>query len=251
MALVRSRKWFAGVRSLVYLLLQAIITPPYALFTLACYPLSPHQRYSVTYGWTRLMLFLLWHICGLRYRVIGRENIPKQPSVILSKHQSAWETLALQQIFPPQVWVLKKELLRIPFFGWGLAMTSPIAIDRSAGKAALEQIVEQGRERLKQNFWIVVFPEGTRVPPGSKGKYRIGGAWLAVHANALLVPVAHNAGEFWGKNSFIKYPGTITVSIGEPVNPAGMEPSELIHKMEIWIETETARISDADSTSYM
>jgi 1-acyl-sn-glycerol-3-phosphate acyltransferase len=236
----------AMFRSLIYMLLQAIITPPYALFTLACFPLSPHHRYQVTYGWTRLMLFLLRTVCGLHYQVIGRENIPDQPSIILSKHQSAWETLALQQIFPPQVWVLKKELLRIPFFGWGLAMTSPIAIDRSAGKAALEQIVEQGRERLKHKFWIVVFPEGTRVPPGSKGKYRIGGAWLAVHTNTRIVPVAHNAGEFWGKNSFVKHPGTVTVSIGKPIDPSGMEPAELITKVEFWIEQETARISNLE-----
>ncbi|MXS84340.1 1-acyl-sn-glycerol-3-phosphate acyltransferase [Nitrosomonas sp. HPC101] len=233
----------ARLRSLIYMLLQAIITPPYALFTLMCFPLPPHRRYQVTYGWTRLMLFMLRTICGLRYEVLGRENIPDQPSIILSKHQSAWETLALQQIFPPQVWVLKKELLRIPFFGWGLAMTSPIAIDRSAGKAALEQIVEQGRERLKQNFWIVVFPEGTRVPPGSKGKYRIGGAWLAVHTGAVIVPVAHNAGEFWGRNSFIKYPGTITLSIGQPIHPDGIEAGELMIQAEAWIEAETARIS--------
>ncbi|MXS80903.1 1-acyl-sn-glycerol-3-phosphate acyltransferase [Nitrosomonas eutropha] len=233
----------AGLRSLIYMLLQAIITPPYALFALACFPLPPHRRYQVTYGWTRLMLFMLRTICGLRYEVLGRENIPVQPSIILSKHQSAWETLALQQIFPPQVWVLKKELLRIPFFGWGLAMTSPIAIDRSAGKAALEQIVEQGRERLQQNFWIVVFPEGTRIPPGKKGKYRIGGAWLAVHTGALAVPVAHNAGQFWGRNSFIKYPGTIILSIGKPIDPNGIEAGELMARVEAWIEAETTRIS--------
>lgn len=189
------------------------------------------------------MLFMLRTICGLHYRVIGQENIPDCPSIILSKHQSAWETLALQQIFPPQVWVLKKELLRIPFFGWGLAMTNPIAIDRSAGKAALEQIVEQGRERLRQKFWIVVFPEGTRVPPGSKGKYRIGGAWLAAHTGASIVPVAHNAGEFWGKNSFVKNPGVITVSVGKPINPDGIEPAVLIAQVEAWIEAETQRIS--------
>lgn len=239
----------AGLRSLIYMLLQAIITPPYALFTLMCFALPPHSRYQVTYGWTRLMLFMLRTICGLRYEVLGRENIPDQPSIILSKHQSAWETLALQQIFPPQVWVLKKELLRIPFFGWGLAMTSPIAIDRSAGKAALEQIVEQGRERLQQNFWIVVFPEGTRIPPGKKGKYRIGGAWLAVHTGALVVPVAHNAGEFWGRNSFIKYPGTITLSIGHPIHPDGIEAGELMAQAEAWIEAETARISRSVSKS--
>ena len=189
------------------------------------------------------MLFLLWHLCGLRYRIIGAENIPKTPSIVLSKHQSAWETLAFQEIFPPQVWVLKKELLRIPFFGWGLAMTSPIAIDRSARKKALEQIVEQGKDRLKQGFWIVIFPEGTRIPPGQRGKYRIGGAWLATRTNVPVVPVAHNAGEFWGRNSFVKYPGTITVSIGQPIDPSGMEAGELNAQVEAWIEAEMLRIS--------
>lgn len=189
------------------------------------------------------MLFLLRNVCGIRYQIIGAENIPKTPSIVLSKHQSAWETLAFQKIFPPQVWVLKKELLRIPFFGWGLAMTSPIAIDRSAKKKALEQIVEQGKDRLKQGFWIVIFPEGTRIPPGQRGKYRIGGAWLATHTNTLVVPVAHNAGELWGRNSFIKYPGTITVSIGEPIDPTGMEPGELNAQVEAWIEFEMLRIS--------
>lgn len=184
------------------------------------------------------MLFLLRHVCGIRYQLIGAENIPKTPSIILSKHQSAWETLAFQEIFPPQVWVLKKELLWIPFFGWGLAMTSPIAIDRSARKKALEQIVEQGKDRLNQGFWIVIFPEGTRIPPGQRGKYRIGGAWLATHTDTLVVPVAHNAGALWGRNSFIKYPGTITVSIGKPIDPAGMEAGELNAQVEAWIENE-------------
>lgn len=234
------------LRSALYMLLQFIITPPYALFTLACFWLSPHHRYRVTSTWTRGMLFLLRHICGLRYRIVGAENIPKTPSIILSKHQSAWETLAFQEIFPPQVWVLKKELLRIPFFGWGLAMTSPIAIDRSAKKKALEQIVEQGKDRLKQGFWIVVFPEGTRIPPGQRGKYRIGGAWLATHTNVPVIPVAHNAGEFWGKNSFVKHPGTITVSIGKPIDSTGMEAGELNAQVEAWIEAEMLRISQTN-----
>lgn len=232
----------AVLQSALYMLLQIIITPPYALLTLACFPLSPHNRYRVTSSWTFIMLFLLRNLCGIRYQIIGAENIPKTPSIVLSKHQSAWETLAFQKIFPPQVWVLKKELLRIPFFGWGLAMTSPIAIDRSAKKKALEQIVEQGKDRLKQGFWIVIFPEGTRIPPGQRGKYRIGGAWLATHTNTLVVPVAHNAGELWGRNSFIKYPGTITVSIGEPIDPTGMEPGELNAQVEAWIEFEMLRI---------
>lgn len=230
-------------RSTLYMLLQIIITPPYALLALACFPLSPHNRYRVTSSWTLIMLFLLRNLCGIHYKILGAENIPKTPSIVLSKHQSAWETLAFQKIFPPQVWVLKKELLLIPFFGWGLAMTSPIAIDRKSGKKALEQIVEQGKDRLQQGFWIVIFPEGTRIPPGERGKYRIGGAWLATHTNVPVVPVAHNAGEFWGRNSFVKHPGTITVSIGKPIDPTGMEAGELNEKVEAWIENEMLRIS--------
>ena len=233
----------ALVRSTLYMLLQILITPPFALVTLACFPLSSQHRYRVTSSWTFVMLFLLRHVCGIRYRIIGAENIPNNPSIVLSKHQSAWETLAFQKIFPPQVWVLKKELLRIPFFGWGLAMTSPIAIDRSARKKALEQIVEQGKDRLQQGFWIVIFPEGTRIPPGQRGKYRIGGAWLATHTNTLVVPVAHNAGVLWGRNSFVKWPGTVTVSIGNPIDPTGMEAGELNAQVETWIENEMLRIS--------
>ncbi|MEE8222205.1 MAG: lysophospholipid acyltransferase family protein [Nitrosomonadaceae bacterium] len=233
-----------ALRSIFYTLLQIIITLPYALIILASFPLTPLSRYRVTSGWAHIMLFLTRVICGVRYRVLGMENIPKTPSIVLSKHQSAWETLAFQQIFPPQVWVLKKELLRIPFFGWGLAMTSPIAINRSSGKAALKQIVQQGKDRLKQGLWIVIFPEGTRVAPGKKGKYGIGGAWLATHTGVSVVPVAHNAGELWGKNSFIKRSGTITVSIGAPIDPAGMKANELNARVEAWIELEVARISD-------
>jgi 1-acyl-sn-glycerol-3-phosphate acyltransferase len=230
------------LRSTVYMLLQIVITPLYFLIVLAAFPLPPLSRYRITSGWAHLMLYLLRMICGINYRVIGAERIPRTPTIILSKHQSAWETLAFQQIFPPQVWVLKKELLRVPFFGWGLAMTSPIAIDRSSGKAALKQIVEQGKDRLEKGFWIVIFPEGTRIAPGQKGKYRIGGAWLATHANVPVVPVAHNAGEYWGKNALIKLPGTITVSIGAPIDPTGMEPEDLNTRVESWIEAEVERI---------
>ena len=230
------------LRSTVYSLLQIIITPLYFLIILAAFPLPPIRRYRITSGWAHTMLFLLRLICGIRYQIIGAEHIPTAPSIVLSKHQSAWETLAFQQIFPAQVWVLKKELLRVPFFGWGLALTSPIAIDRSSRKAALKQIVEQGKDRLRQGFWIVIFPEGTRIAPGKKGKYGIGGAWLATHTGAPVVPVAHNAGEFWGRNSFLKLPGTITVSIGEPIDPAGMEPGDLNSRVESWIEEEMIRI---------
>lgn len=237
----------AALRSTFYTLLQIIITPFYTLIILASFPLTPLNRSRITSGWAHIMLYLIRVICGVRYRVLGIENIPKIPSIVLSKHQSAWETLAFQQIFPPQVWVLKKELLRIPFFGWGLAMTSPIAINRSSARAALKQIVQQGKDRLNQGFWIVIFPEGTRIVPGKKGKYAIGGAWLATHTGVPVVPVAHNAGEFWGKNSFIKRPGTITVSIGTPIDPAGMEASELNARVESWIELEVARIGEKNT----
>lgn len=136
------------------------------------------------------------------------------------------------------------------FFGWGLAMTNPIAIDRKSGKKALEQIVEQGIDRLKEGFWVVVFPEGTRIAPGNRGKYRIGGAWLATHTGFSVVPVAHNAGEFWGRNSFVKKPGTITVSIGKPIDPTGMEANDLNVQVENWIETEVQRISTRTHSSH-
>jgi len=236
----------AALRSTFYTLLQIIITPLYTLIVLASFPLTPLNRYRITSGWAHIMLYLTRVICGVHYRVLGIENIPKTPSIVLSKHQSAWETLAFQQIFPAQVWVLKKELLHIPFFGWGLAMTSPIAINRSSGRSALKQIVQQGKDRLKQGLWIVIFPEGTRIVPGKKGKYGIGGAWLATHTGVSVVPVAHNAGELWGKNSFIKRPGTITVSIGAPIDPAGMKASELNARVEEWIELEVVRIGDKD-----
>lgn len=235
------------LRSTLYTLLQIIITPLYTLIVLASFPLNPISRFRIISGWAHIMLYLIRVICGIHYRVLGIENIPKNPSIVLSKHQSAWETLAFQQIFPPQVWVLKKELLLIPFFGWGLSMTSPIAINRGSARAALKQILKQGKDRLKKGLWIVIFPEGTRIVPGKKGKYGIGGAWLATHTGVSVVPVAHNAGEFWGKNSFIKQPGVITVSIGAPIDPTGMEANELNAKVEAWIELEVARISDKDN----
>ena len=181
-------------------------------------------------------------LCGIRYEVRGREHIPATPTIILSKHQSAWETLAFQQIFPPQVWVMKRSLLLVPFLGWGLAMLRPIAIDRGAGRAALKQVTDQGRDRLQRGLWIVIFPEGTRVAPGKAGRYGIGGAWLATHTNTQVLPVAHNAGEFWGRNALHKLPGTITVSIGAPIDPAGMKPAELNEKVQAWIEMEMSKI---------
>jgi 1-acyl-sn-glycerol-3-phosphate acyltransferase len=155
--------------------------------------------------------------------------------------------MAFQIIFPPQVWVMKRELLWIPFFGWGLAMLSPIAINRSSGAKALRQMAEQGRERLAAGFCIVIFPEGTRIAPGKRGTYHPGGAWLTVKTGALAVPVAHNAGECWRKNAFIKHPGLITVSIGKPISPQGLTAAELNQRIEEWIEGEMPRLACYES----
>ncbi|MBZ0106242.1 MAG: 1-acyl-sn-glycerol-3-phosphate acyltransferase [Sulfuricella denitrificans] len=231
------------LRASLYALGLLIATPVFSTLALLAYPLPPLTRSRIISGWARVMLWWAKLTCGLNYRVVGAENIPDHPCVILAKHQSAWETMAFQCVFPPVVWVMKRELLRIPFFGWGLAMTSPIAIDRSAGKEALKQVTEQGRARLEKGFWVVVFPEGTRVRPGIRGKYNIGGAFLATHSKATVLPVAHNAGEFWGKNAFLKYPGTITLSIGKPIQAEGMKTGELNSQVETWIEQEMVRIS--------
>ncbi len=230
-------------RSLLFALGMLLLTPLFSVIALLTFPLHPLTRSRIIAGWAKSMLWWVRVTCGLKYRIIGAENIPSTPVVILAKHQSAWETLAFQCIFPPVVWVMKRELLKIPFFGWGLAMTSPIAIDRAAGKEALRQITEQGGKRLAQGFCVAVFPEGTRVKPGSRGKYNIGGAFMAVHNGATVLPLAHNAGEFWGKNAFLKYPGTITLSIGKPIHAAGMKAGALNAMVEEWIEGEMQRIA--------
>ena len=226
------------LRSSLFALALLLVTPPYALIAIAAAPLPRHARYRLISGWSRLVLWFLRRLCGVRWNVEGREHLPARPSVILAKHQSAWETLAFQFIFPPQVHVLKRELLWIPFFGWGLALMSPIAIDRSRGMSALRQIARKGKERLEQGFWVVVFPEGTRVAPGGKRKYQLGGAWLAAHAGAAVVPVAHNAGRVWPRNSFLKYPGRVTVRIGRPIETGGRAPQEVTALAEAWIESQ-------------
>ena len=226
------------LRSALFWLALLLFTPPYAILALASAPLPRMLRYRIISGWSRLMLWCLRGLCGIRWHVEGREHLPRSPAVILAKHQSAWETLAFQQIFPPQVHVLKRELLWLPFFGWGLALMSPIAIDRGRGLSALRQMARRGRVRLEQGFWVVVFPEGTRVAPGRRRKYQLGGAWLAAHAGAQVVPVAHNAGRFWPRNSFLKYPGRVTVRIGPPIDSRGRKPEEINAMAEEWIETQ-------------
>lgn len=230
------------IRSLVLFLLQLVITPLFALFAILSFPFHPITRYRIISGWALSMMWLLRVVCGIRMEVKGAENIPAEPRVLMCKHQSAWETIALQKVFPPQVWVLKRELLLLPFFGWGLAMTSPIAIKRSDGKGAMKQLLKQGKERLHDGFCVVIFPEGTRIPFGQKGKYKVGGALLSHSSGVPVVPIAHNAGKLWPRNSFLKHPGVITMSIGKEINPEGLKADEINQRVEEWIEEEVKRI---------
>lgn len=229
-------------RSVLFALVLTIVTVPYALFGVLVFWLPPMTRHRLITSWVPIMMWVIRVVLGIRYRVVGRENMPAGPAVILSKHQSAWETIALQQIFPPLCFVLKRELLRVPFFGWGLAQIPGIAIDRAAGKDALSQVVEQGRERLKEGLWVVVFPEGTRVAPGTSHRYKPGGAILAKRAGVPVVPVAHNAGEFWRRNAFLKRPGEIVVSIGPMIEVKGVKADEINSRAEAWVEAEMRRL---------
>jgi len=231
------------LRSSLFALALIFVTPPYALLALASAPLPRLLRYHIISGWSRLVVRLAQRILGIDWRVEGHENLPTRPAVILAKHQSAWETLAFQLIFPPQVHVLKRELLWIPFFGWGLALMSPIAIDRSRGVKALRNVARRGSERLEQGFWVVVFPEGTRVAPGERRAYQLGGAWLAAASGAPVVPVAHNAGLFWPRNAFLKRAGTVTIRIGPSIDPANRKPHEINALAEAWIENQKMEIA--------
>ena len=186
------------------------------------------------------------NLLGIRPQVIGRETMPAEACVIMAKHQSAWETMTLQDCVPDDafcVFVLKQELLKVPFIGWGLAAMKMISIDRNAGKNALDQVVTQGRERLKQGYYVIIFPEGTRVAPGEKRRYKPGGAYLATHVGCKVVPIAHNAGEYWPRQAFLKKPGTVTISIGPAFDASGMSEMDVNQRVEDWIEAEMRRIS--------
>lgn len=231
------------LRSLIFTIGQWLFTPIFTIVALLTFPFSRIKRNEIISLWARSMLWWLRVTCNITYELKGAENIPTTPCVILAKHQSAWETLAFQLIFPPQVYVMKRELLWIPFFGWGLAMTSPIAINRGAGRQALKQLVKLGKQRLASGLWVVVFPEGTRIPTGKHSKFHIGGAWLASGSKATVLPVAHNAGLHWAKNTMLKRPGVITVSIGKPFDCSHLKPEAVNTQAETWINAETATLN--------
>lgn len=232
------------LRSLLFFAILIVVTPVFTtLQILLCFWMPHRWRRMSVAPWVGVTNFLVKHLLGIKYELRGAENIPAGPAVVLCKHQSAWETLALQEIFPSILFVWKKELKLIPFFGWALAVTPSISIDRGAGKVAMQSLLRQGKLRLGQGYKIAIFPEGTRAAPGKQHRYKIGGAMLASEAGAPVVPVALNSGEFWGKNAFLKEPGTVVVSIGPVIDPANRNADEVNALAEAWIEGEMRRIS--------
>lgn len=226
------------LRSLIFTVFFMLFTLVWAaLFVLVSPLLSWPRRFAMARTWGNVLLGALRILCGLGYRVEGREHIPAgETCVALVKHSSAWETFAQAAFLPPQVWVLKRELTYIPFVGWGIRQLHAIAIDRGAGGAAVRQLIEQGRERLAQGKWIVVFPEGTRMPPGETRRYGVGGAAVAVETGTRILPVAHNAAYFWPRRGLLKKPGTIRVVIGAPIETRGRDPREINEEVQRFIE---------------
>jgi len=189
-----------------------------------------------------ILAWVTW-TCGITYAIEGWENVPDFPVIVMSKHQSAWETLFLEAKLPPQCWIVKKELLWLPFVGWGLLAVRCIAIDRSSGMTARDQIVEKGARRLKEGYWVTIFPEGTRIAPGKRGRYGIGGALLAARTATPILPIAHNAGEMWGRYAFRKRSGTVKVVVGPLIRTEGRDAVSINKELEGWIEDQMQRIS--------
>ncbi len=234
---IRSWLFYAGLVAATFV---------YGLLAILTFPLPYARRYRMVSQWALVSLWWLKLTCRLDHKIEGWENIPDTPTIVLCKHQSAWETLALNLVFQPQVWVLKRELLRIPVFGWGLAMLEPIAINRGSKANAVEQVLTQGRARLESGCWVVIFPEGTRVAAGTRRRYHIGGARLAERTGYPVVPVAHNAGDYWARNSVIKRPGRIKLVIGPVIESKGRRAAELNGLVETWIETRVAELRAQD-----
>ncbi len=231
------------IRSAIFfvsMVVSAIIFAPLALLS---FPFSFAARYRFISQWARFNIWWLKITCNLSYEVEGLENLPKDSAIVFAKHGSTWETFALQCILPPQTWVLKRELLRVPFFGWGLALLKPVAIDRASGRKALKQLLDQGKICLDEGRWLIVFPEGTRMEPGKMRRFGFGGAMLAEKSGHPVVPIAHNAGYYWPRHSILKKPGVINIKIGPPIESASLKASEINEQAERWIAAAMTEIT--------
>jgi len=216
-----------------------------SLWAVVLWPL-PHRigYFFAVRCWALANLWLLRVICGVGWEVRGAHNLPTEPSVVLMKHSSAFETIAQALLFPRQTWILKRELMFLPVFGWGLAAMRAIGVDRARGSRAIRSLVRLARERLAEGLWIIVFPEGTRVAPGQTGNYAPGGAMIASAACRPVVPVAHNAGDYWPRRSAAKKPGTIRVVIGPPLDSRHQGARKLTGDAKAWIEEEVGKLRD-------
>lgn len=235
---VLTKLWLA-IRATIFWAGFAIVTIAYGLVTPLLFLLPDKTAFRILVTWAYFNVWWLKVTCGVRYVVKNPQNIDTSDTcIVLANHQSTWETMAIPTLIPRFAWVLKKELFKIPFFGWAVKRVKPIAIDRSAGRTAIEQIKQTGKQRLDEGIWICMFPEGTRVLPGKKARYKLGGAILASDSGYPVIPVAHNAGESWPKHSYIKKPGTITISVGPKILSKGRKPEEIMKDVENWIESE-------------
>jgi len=227
-------QWIASFIYTTFLFTWVLLFAIFFNFASLVVPLS--TRYVLARFWVHVIMGGLKLLCGLDYRIEGRENLPAGGHVALWKHSSSWETFAMVLVCPPQVWVLKRELLWIPFVGWGIRQMHSIAINRGSGHSAVKQVVEQGKRYIAQGIWVMVFPEGTRMAAGETRKYGVSGALLAREAGCLIVPIAHDAGYYWPKRGLLKKRGTVTVVIGPPIDPAGRDPREVNEQAQAWIE---------------
>jgi 1-acyl-sn-glycerol-3-phosphate acyltransferase len=234
------RQWVGSILFTCYLFVSV---PIYGTLVLLTAPFPRRVTYAASLAWVHSVLWLLRVLCRLDYRVEGREHLPEQASVVLLKHSSAFETLAQLQIFPPQTWVLKRELMWAPVLGWVLWLLKPIAIDRRGGGVAVQQVLEQGHARLAEGLWVMIFPEGTRMPIGQTRRYGMSGVLLAAAEGLPVIPVAHNAGYFWPRRGWLKKPGTIRFVIGSPIETRGVEPRTVNERAQQWIESTIARLA--------
>ncbi|HRK57140.1 MAG TPA: lysophospholipid acyltransferase family protein [Burkholderiaceae bacterium] len=238
-----THQWLHVIRSLVFFLALTLTVIPWAFVVCGgALFLSKPKRYWLAMRWVGWAIYCARAICGIRYRVLGWENLPNEPAIVLCKHQSAWETLWLPTLLPRRLsFVYKRELHWVPFFGWGLASLGMVNINRAHGQNAFEQVVAQGSAHLQDGWWIAMFPEGTRTAPGQRRRYKSGGARLAVRTGAKIIPIALNSGEYWPRNAFIKRPGEITVSILPTIDPAGKTADQVAASVEQAIEDEMHR----------
>ena len=233
------RQWVGSILSTLYLFVSV---PIYGTLVLLTAPFPRRVTYAAALAWVDSVLWLLRVLCRLDYRVEGREHLPARASVVLLKHSSAFETLAQLKVFPPQTWVLKRELMWVPVLGWVLWLLQPIAIDRRGGGVAVQQVLDQGHARLAEGLWVMILPEGTRMPIGQTRRYGMSGALLAAAEGLPVIPVAHDAGYFWPRRGWLKKPGTIRIVIGPPIETVGVEPRVVNERAQQWIESSLEKL---------